>query len=146
MELILNGRVSKDPTLEWAKNNTLPILKFGLLVKREGKIDEFYFVKRFGEDALVCKEHIHTGDEVIVLGNLHSSSDAQKKNYYVEVIADKICFDINKNFGTRYSTESTGDKICEHTPQTPQIKVATSNVKFGRMQIPDNIDELLSGS
>lgn len=165
-EVILQGRVSKDPTIESAKGGSLSILKFGLLVKNDGKPDEFYFIKRFGNDAQIGAKFLKQGDKVLVIGRVHSSSDATKKNYYVEIIADYIGYDVDSSFNNRFgsvvtsscspsviggnatntSNASSTETTATATTTNKKVEVASSNNSktiFGRMVIPDNIDELI---
>ena len=132
----LMGRVSKNPTLEYQKDGKLPVMKFGLLVSNptENERDSFYFIKRFGSNAEIGVKMIKAGDEVMVVGRMHSFSanNNGEFKYHVEVVADWIGFDTSLAFGKKFSREDgvVGNSVNSYTPTTNkvvQISSATNN-------------------
>lgn len=162
----LLGKVTKDPTIEYQNNGQLPIMKFGLLVKNQNEMVEnsFYFVQRKGSNAESTAKMLKKGDEVLVVGKMYSY---QKKvndalQYNVVVNADFIGLDTDLSFAKKFKREENSissntismsqntNTMPVNVVQMPNQKqetvvnlVAESRVKYGRMNIPDNIDSLL---
>lgn len=146
----LVGRLSKAPTIEAAKEGSLSIMKLGLLVKSyDGKKDDFYFLKRFGPNAIFSNDNLRSGDKVVVIGKMNSINYVDghgKRVYGVEVIVDFIGFDLDQVFANNF-TRNDMKRTC-----TPTI-VGGTNVKmeptnngskvYGKMTIPDNIDAMI---
>lgn len=154
----LTGRLSKDPTLSMVKDGTLPLLKFGFYVpNKHSDKDNFYFVKRFGEQAEIGAKMLKKGDKVTIIGELTSqtSNGEDGFKYYVEIIACYIGYDVDKSFEQRFTNkESNIEKQCEPKeidgstiePTTkPQEQYKKTGTDTGRMNIPGNIDSLLEG-
>lgn len=152
----LTGRLSKDPTLSIVKDGSLPLLKFGFFVpNKHGGKDNFYFVKRFGEEAEIGAKTLKKGDKVTIIGELNSQSINSEDGfkYYVEVIAYYIGYDIDKSFEQRFiENENTNEKNIEpkvvggtatENSTKPQEQYAKTGT--GKMNIPTNIDSLLDG-
>lgn len=140
------------------KDGSLPLLKFGFYVpNKHGDKDNFYFVKRFGEQAEIGAKMLKKGDKVTIIGELTSqtSNGEDGFKYYVEIIAYYIGYDIDKSFEQKFiNKEPNTDKPCEpkvisdsavDSVTKPQEQYKKTGTDTGKMNIPENIDSLLEG-
>lgn len=98
--VVLIGRLTKDPDVRYAASSQMAVCKFTLAVDRrvkpgEEKKADFPQVICFGRTAENCEKYLVKGRKVAVQGRLQTGSYDDKngtKHYTTEVIADVVEF------------------------------------------------------
>lgn len=96
-KVILLGRLTKDPTLNYAAGSGTAVTRFTLAVTRPFKKDETDFIncKAFGKTAETIAQYLTKGRQFAVTGSIRTGSyDANDgtKRYTTEVIVDSFEF------------------------------------------------------
>lgn len=101
-KVILIGRLTRDPELNFAAGSGTAVTRFGLAVKRPFKKDESDFINcvAFGKPAETIAQYITKGRQLAVTGSIRSGSyDAKdgSKRYTSDVVVESFEFIGNKN-------------------------------------------------
>lgn len=101
-KVILIGRLTRDPELNFAAGSGTAVTRFGLAVKRPFKKDESDFINcvAFGKSAETIAQYITKGRQLAVTGSIRSGSyDAKdgSKRYTSDVVVESFEFIGNKN-------------------------------------------------
>lgn len=108
-KVILIGRLTKDPEVNFIPTNGKALVRFGLAVVRPYKKDEVDFIncKAFGKTAETIANYITKGKQIAVVGNIRTGSYEDKdgiKKYITEVWVESFNF-IGNN---KSESENTG--------------------------------------
>ena len=101
-KVMLMGRLTKDPVIEYSKNSNVPYVKGILAINRkynrENKTDFVNFIA-FKKLAELMSTYKRKGDKIAVIGQLECSSyegsDGVKK-YYTQIIVEDVEFISNR--------------------------------------------------
>lgn len=96
-KVILIGRLTKDPEVNFIPTNGKAVVRFSLAVARPYKKDEVDFIncKAFGKTAETIANYITKGKQIAVVGNLRTGSYEDKdgiKKYITEVWVETFNF------------------------------------------------------
>lgn len=99
-QVILIGRLTRDPELRFIPNSGTAVARFSLAVnrefKREGQPDaDFFNIVVWGKQAENCANYLKKGRLVAVNGNLRNNNYEDKngvKHYNVEINANRVEF------------------------------------------------------
>jgi len=94
-KVMLIGRLTKDPEMRYANNNTVSICSFTLAVNRrkQGEAD-FIMCKAFNKTAEFCNSYFQKGQQVAIEGRINTGSyekDGQKI-YTTDVVIEQAYF------------------------------------------------------
>lgn len=79
-KVILDGRLTKDPTLIAAAGDKTSVCNFTLAVYRKGNADsDFILCNAFGKTAEFICDRFHKGSRIMLEGNLHTGSYVNKE-------------------------------------------------------------------
>lgn len=109
-KVILIGRLTRDPELNFAAGSGTAVTRFGLAVKRPFKKDESDFINcvAFGKPAETIAQYITKGRQLAVTGSIRSGSyDAKdgSKRYTSDVVVESFEF-IGNNSGNKNNESS----------------------------------------
>lgn len=109
-KVILIGRLTRDPELNFAAGSGTAVTRFGLAVKRPFKKDESDFINcvAFGKSAETIAQYITKGRQLAVTGSIRSGSyDAKdgSKRYTSDVVVESFEF-IGNNSGNKNDENS----------------------------------------
>jgi len=99
-QVVLIGRLTRDPELRFIPNSGTAVARFSLAVnrefKREGQPDaDFFNIVVWGKSAENCANYLKKGRLVAVNGNMRNNNYEDKngvKHYNVEVVANRVEF------------------------------------------------------
>lgn len=123
-KVILMGRLTKDPELNYTNTNSTAKCSFTLAVDRrfskpgEGKQADFINIVAWKGNAEFCSKHFTKGLKVVVIGSMQNRSwdDRDgKKHYVTEVIIDEAYF----ADGKKADAESKPPIQSSSDPSTP---------------------------
>ena len=97
-QVILIGRLTRDPELRFIPNSGTAVARFSLAVnrefKKEGQPDaDFFNIVVWGKSAENCANYLKKGRLVAVNGNMRNNNYEDKngvKHYNVEVVANRV--------------------------------------------------------
>lgn len=129
-EVILMGRLTKDPELRYTSGNNTAVCSFTLAVdrqyKQEGQPDaDFFPIVAWSKLAETCGKFLEKGRRIVVIGRLQTRSweDNDKvKRYVTEVVIDEMHFADDKKKEGAGSTPPPPGQQQNNTPppaQTP---------------------------
>ena len=139
-KVILMGRLTRDPEVRYSQGeNSSAVAKYSLAVprkfKQEGQPDaDFINCVAFGKQAEFAERYLRQGTKICVVGRIQTGSYTNKdgnKVYTTDMDVEECEFAESKN-------ANQGETNTQPKPQpTP------SNLDYGFMNIPDNIQEEL---
>lgn len=100
-QVILIGRLTKDPELRYIPGSGRPVASFSIAVNRpfsnkEGKREaDFFNIQSWGKQAENCANYLAKGRQVAISGRLQNRSyqtQSGETRYITEVIADRVEF------------------------------------------------------
>lgn len=96
-KVILIGRLTRDPELNFAAGSGTAVTRFGLAVKRPFKKDESDFINcvAFGKTGETIAQYITKGRQLAVTGSIRTGSyDAKdgSKRYTSDIVVDSFEF------------------------------------------------------
>ena len=96
-KVILIGRLTRDPELNFAAGTGTAVCKFGLAVTRPFKKDETDFINciAFGKQGEIIAQYVIKGRQLAVTGSIRTGSyDAKDgtKRYTTDVVVDSFEF------------------------------------------------------
>lgn len=96
-KVILIGRLTKDPELNFVKGSGEAITKFSLAINRQFKKEEVDFINcvAFKKSALTIAEYFKKGSKIALVGSIRTSSYTSLegiKKYNTEVILESFEF------------------------------------------------------
>jgi single stranded DNA-binding protein (ssb) len=93
--VVLIGRLTRNPEIRYAQGNTMMIAKFSLAVNRQKKGDaDFINITVFGKTAEMCEKYLEKGKQIGIQGRIQTGNYEKdgKRVYTFGVIADRIEF------------------------------------------------------
>lgn len=98
--VVLIGRLTKDPELSYTPNNQTPVCRFTVAVDRPRRNGEdmgadFIRITVWGKQAENCDRYIAKGRQVGVSGRIQTGSYKNKEGitvYTTEIVADRVEF------------------------------------------------------
>ncbi|MDB1923374.1 single-stranded DNA-binding protein [Clostridium tertium] len=124
-KVILLGRLTKDPELNFAAGSGTAVTRFGLAVKRPFKKDETDFINciAFGKTGETIAQYLTKGRQLAVIGSIRTGSyDAKDgtKRYTTDIVVDSFEFigqgNNNKNNNTNQNNFGGMDFEEDMTP------------------------------
>ena len=97
-QVILIGRLTKDPEMKWISDNQKAVTTFTLAVNRPYEKDDgadFLRVVVFGKAAENCERYLSKGSQIGVQGRIQTGSYETKtgeKRYTTDIVADRVEF------------------------------------------------------
>lgn len=97
-QLILIGRLTRDPELKFIPNSGKAVTRFSIAVNKEyskEKEADFFNVVVWGKPAENCANYLKKGRLVAINGSIHNNNYEDKngvKHYAMEVNANKVEF------------------------------------------------------
>lgn len=99
-QVILIGRLTRDPELRFIPNSGTAVARFGLAVnrefKREGQPDaDFFNIVVWGKSAENCANYLKKGRLVAINGSMRNNNYEDKngvKHYSIEINANRVEF------------------------------------------------------
>lgn len=157
-QVVLIGRLTKDPELRFIPSSGTAVSRFSLAVnrefKREGQPDaDFFNVVVWGKSAENCANYLKKGRLVAVNGNLRNNNYEDKngvKHYNIEVVANRVEF---LEWGDRNEQPQQGNQQRQNQqqnynqqpkPQQPQQQSQQGNQQndFNGFQAIDGDDDI----
>lgn len=98
--VVLIGRLTKDPELSYTQNTQTAVARFTLAVDRvvksgEEKKADFPRIIVFGKQAENCSKYLKKGSLICVLGRIQTGSYQNKNNitvYTTDIVANRVQF------------------------------------------------------
>lgn len=108
-KVMLIGRLTRDPELNFAANSGTAIGKFSIAVTRQFKKDETDFINciAFGKTGEIIGQHFTKGKAIAIVGNIRTGSyDAKDgtKRYTTDVVVESFDFIGDKGTGATGNT------------------------------------------
>lgn len=96
-QVILIGRLTRDPELVYTPGNQTAVTRFSIAVDRRDKekTADFIRITVFGKQAENCDRYLHKGKQVAVNGRIQTGSYKNKEGqtiYTTDVIANNVEF------------------------------------------------------
>lgn len=138
-QVILIGRLARDPELEYTPNTQTAVCRFTLAVDRAKKNDgenkaDFIRCKCFSRQAEALSKFKHKGDEVAIAGRIETGSYPNKNGetvYTTEVICNAVEYthgsknnggaeesEPTKGFGKKFTEPSINSMLDEELPDS----------------------------
>ena len=105
-KVILMGRLTRDPEIRSAQDNSLPVARFTLAVDRRFKRDnsqqtaDFISCVAFGKTAEFFEKYMKQGTKVCLEGRIQTNSYTKQdgsKAYSTDVVVENVEFAESKN-------------------------------------------------
>ncbi|GAB1475947.1 single-stranded DNA-binding protein [Bacillota bacterium] len=118
--VVLIGRLTKDPELRYIPQNETAVANFTLAVDRpmaKEKTADFIRIVTFGKTAELCERYLSKGRLVGIQGRIQTGSYKTQNGetrYTTEVYADRV------EFLDRGDKSTPGDPIAKASPQIPE--------------------------
>lgn len=96
--VVLIGRLTKDPELRFIPNSGKAVARFSIAVNRDfskEKEADFFNIVVWGKPAESCANYLQKGRLVAINGNLKNNNYEDKngtKHYTIEIVANKVEF------------------------------------------------------
>jgi single-strand DNA-binding protein len=97
-QVVLIGRLTRDPELRFIPNSGTAVARFGIAVNREyskEKEADFFNIVVWGKPAENCANYLKKGRLVAINGGLRNNNYEDKngvKHYNIEVVANRVEF------------------------------------------------------
>lgn len=97
-QVVLIGRLTRDPELRFIPNSGTAVAKFGLAVNREYSKDkeaDFFNIVVWGKSAENCANYLKKGRLVAINGGLRNNNYEDKngvKHYNIDIVANRVEF------------------------------------------------------
>ena len=113
-QVVLVGRLTKDPELRYAAGSGTAVCRFTLAVSRQFKKDETDFINciAFNKQGEAIAQYVTKGRQLAVVGNIRTGSyDGQDgiKRYTTDVIVESFEFIGNSNNGNANTNNQNND-------------------------------------
>lgn len=159
-QVILIGRLTRDPELRFIPNSGTAVARFSIAVnrefKREGQPDaDFFNIVVWGKSAENCANYLKKGRLVAVNGSMRNNNYEDKngvKHYTIEINANRVQFlewgDNNNNDGGRpqqnnYQQQNQGyNKQQQNNNQQSQQSNQGFQNDFNGFQAIDGDDDI----
>ena len=124
-KVILMGRLTRDPEIRYAQDNSLPVARFTLAVDRRFKRDnsqqtaDFISCVAFGKTAEFFEKYMKQGTKFCLEGRIQTNSYTKQdgsKAYSTDVVVENVEFAESKNASSNSGYQAP--------PQQPQAAPA----------------------
>ncbi|MCF0149499.1 MAG: single-stranded DNA-binding protein [Clostridium sp.] len=131
-KVVLIGRLTADPNLNFAANTGTAVCKFGLAVTRPFKKDETDFINciSFGKTGETIAQYITKGRQLAVTGSIRTGSyDAKDgtKRYTTDIVVDSFEFIGSGQGNNNQATQQGSSQDSFYDDMTPED---TSDMPF----------------
>ena len=117
--VVLIGRLTRDPELSYTPNNQTPVCRFTIAVDRPRRNGEdmgadFIRITVWGKQAENCDRYISKGRQVGVSGRIQTGSYKNREGvtvYTTEVVADRVEFLGGGNSGNAPSSNTSSSEV-----------------------------------
>lgn len=158
-QVVLIGRLTRDPELRFIPNSGTAVARFSIAVgrefKREGQPEaDFFNIVVWGKSAENCANYLKKGRLVAVNGSLRNNNYEDKngvKHYNIEINANRVQFlewgDNNNNGNRPQQNANQGynqQQSYNQQPQQQQQQQQSNNYQddFGGFQAIDGDDDI----
>lgn len=130
-QVILIGRLTRDPELVYTPGNQTAVTRFSIAVDRRDKekTADFIRITVFGKQAENCDRYLHKGKQVAVNGRIQTGSYKNREGqtvYTTDVIANNVEFLGSSQQGTpRQPDEAYTDTAPHFGDEMPDAFEAT---------------------
>ncbi|MGL5085645.1 MAG: single-stranded DNA-binding protein [Clostridium sp.] len=143
-KVMLIGRLTRDPELNFAANSGTAIGKFSIAVNRAFKKDETDFINcvAFGKTGEIIAQYLTKGSPIAITGSIQTGSYEGKdgiKRYTTDVIVESFDFIGGKDNGGN-SNSSNGGYGASKTDYS-----ASSNNSFGGANFEEDMTPVDDG-
>ncbi|MBO7729674.1 MAG: single-stranded DNA-binding protein [Lachnospiraceae bacterium] len=148
-KVILMGRLTRDPEIRYAQDNSLPVARFTIAVDRRFKRDnsqqtaDFISCVAFGKTAEFFEKYMKQGTKVCLEGRIQTNSYTKQdgsKAYSTDVVVENVEFAESKN-----ASSNSGYQAAPQQPQAaPAPAPAPSPMEAageGFMNIADGLED-----
>ena len=142
-KVILMGRLTRDPEIRYAQDNSLTVARFTLAVDRRFKRDnsqqtaDFISCVAFGKTAEFFEKYMKQGTKVCVEGRIQTSTYNKQdgsKGYSTDVVVENVEFAESKGTGTANAGYAAPQQPAAQ-PQAVQQQ-ATPQQQFSQQAAP----------
>lgn len=145
-KVILIGRLTRDPELNFAANSGTAVTRFSLAVNRPFKKDETDFINciAFGKTGETIAQYLTKGRQLAVTGSIRTGSyDAKDgtKRYTTDVVVDSFEFIGSGNGGRDQSSSNGGYGYSNPNSDNS----SSSNDAFGGMNFDEDMTPVDDG-
>ena len=151
-KVILMGRLTRDPEIRYAQDNSLTVARFTLAVDRRFRRDnnqqnaDFISCVAFGKTAEFFEKYMKQGTKVCVEGRIQTGTFNKQdgsKGYSTDVVVENVEFAESKgagsNAGSNYQAAPPQPSMPQPAPQATQIPVEAAGEGF--MNIADGLED-----
>ncbi|MBB6716755.1 single-stranded DNA-binding protein [Clostridium gasigenes] len=144
-KVMLIGRLTRDPELNFAANSGTAVGKFSLAVTRAFKKDETDFINciAFGKTGEIIAQYLTKGSPIAVTGNIRTGSYEAKdgtKRYTTDVVVESFDF-IGGNANSGRDQNSSNGGFGASKPEYS----APSNNSFGGANFEEDMTPVDDG-
>ena len=146
-QVILIGRLARDPELSYTPNTNTACCRFNLAVDRprrngEDQGADFIRITVWGRQAETCDRYLSKGRQVAVMGRIQTGSYKNRNGetvYTTDVVAERVEFlgGGQQMAGKLESAENTRTAGTESTMSQPKGKLEESQIAMGFDDLPD---------
>ena len=141
--VVLIGRLTRDPELSYTPNNQTPVCRFTIAVDRPRRNGEdmgadFIRITVWGKQAENCDRFISKGRQVGVSGRIQTGSYKNREGitvYTTEVVADRVEFLGGGNSNNAPSTNNGSSEV-EAAPEMPAFDDLPDTFQAAEDDIP----------
>jgi len=120
-QVVLIGRLTRDPELRFIPSSGTPVTRFSIAVarqfKKEGQPDaDFFNIVVWGKSAESAAQYLVKGRLVAVNGNMRNNNYEDKngvKHYNIEIVANRVEF-------LEWATNTQNKQQSQNTRNSPQ--------------------------
>lgn len=147
-KVILMGRLTRDPEIRYAQDNSLPVARFTLAVDRRFKRDnsqqtaDFISCVAFGKTAEFFEKYMKQGTKVCLEGRIQTNSYNKQdgsKGYSTDVVVENVEFAESKNASSasNYQAAPAPQQQAAPAPAPSPMEAAGE----GFMNIADGLED-----
>ena len=142
--VVLIGRLTRDPELSYTPNNQTPVCRFTIAVDRPRRNGEdmgadFIRITVWGKQAENCDRFISKGRQVGVSGRIQTGSYKNREGitvYTTEVVADRVEFLGGGNSGNNAPSTNNSSSEVEAAPEMPAFDDLPDTFQAAEDDIP----------
>jgi len=148
-KVILMGRLTRDPEIRYAQDNSLAVARFTIAVDRRFKKDnsqqtaDFISCVAFGKTAEFFEKYTKQGTKLCVEGRIQTSTFNKQdgsKGYSTDVVVENVEFAESKGSGSNAGgNQAAQPQNSMPAPQASQIPVEAAGEGF--MNIADGLED-----
>lgn len=144
-KVMLIGRLTRDPELNFAANSGTAVGKFSLAVTRQFKKEETDFINciAFGKTGEIIAQYLTKGSPIAITGSIRTGSyDAKDgtKRYTTDVVVESFDFIGGKDNGGNQNSSGNGGYGASKTDYS-----APSNNSFGGANFEEDMTPVDDG-